>query len=290
MTKRTHRFVPLLPLLLVPVVVHVVACTSNGRSNADARLGMDAASCAYGSTTYAPGATFRVGCQNCSCLPTGVVECTPGLCLVDSGTAELAGQDTSPGDGCGTSAEACLYSGGLLAVGQSGVDGCSSYTCEGGGKLTCTAVGCATVDASAPADCELPTTLAFGSYGGLDAGSRITLDTSGTVTVTSSARSCSAKLPACGTGCAVTVATIAKDLADPDVQAAFARGPATVFGVSLISRDIADFLVTLGDGQSLQVGGACCRFPDLPCQPIPLGVQRLVNDLQNLMAAITGCP
>lgn len=287
MTKKTHRFVP---LLLVPVVAQAVACTSNGRSNVDARLGMDAASCVYASTTYKPGETFRVGCQDCSCLPSGLVECTPGLCLVDSGAAELADQDTSPGDACGAAAEACLYSGGLLAVGQSGVDGCSSYTCAGGGKLTCTAVGCATVDASAPADCSLPTPLTFGYYGGLEAGSRVTLDTSGTVTVTSSARSCSASLPACGTACAVTVATVAKDLADPDVQAAFAGGSATVVGVSLISQDVADFLVTLGDGRSLQVGAPCCRFPDLPCQPIPLGVQRLVNDLQNLMAAITGCP
>jgi hypothetical protein len=130
----------------------------------------------------------------------------------------------------------------------------------------------------------------FGYYGGLDAGSLIALDTSGDVTFKSSARSCSVRLPACGTGCAITVATLARDLADPDVQAALAAGPGTVFGVSLISQDVADFLVTLGDGRSIEVGAPCCRFPDLACQAIPRGVQRLTNDLQSLMAGLSGCP
>ena len=64
----------------------------------------------------------------------------------------------------------------------------------------------------------------------------------------------------------------------------------TPYGVSLVSVDVADFRITLGDGRSIRVGVPCCRFPDSPCQPIPKGVQRLVNDLQSLVAGNAGCP
>ena len=276
-------------ILLLQVLSQVLACSSNERGRGDAGPGGDAASCVSGGATYAPGETFSAGCQNCSCLPTGVIACSAGLCVVDSGAAERSASDTFPGDGCGGSDESCLYSGGVLAVGASGVDGCSTYTCGAGGKLTCKAGACSTVDASASVDCSLPTSLVFGYYGGLDGDSRVTLDTSGTVTVTLSDGTCSSRLPACETACAVTVATLAMDLADPDVRAAFAAGSGTVYGVSRISQDVADFVVTLGDGRSIQVGVPCCRFPDLACRPIPKGVQRLVNDLQSVMAGITVC-
>jgi len=74
------------------------------------------------------------------------------------------------------------------------------------------------------------------------------------------------------------------DLADSDVQAGFAASSRPVYGVSLISQDVADYLVTLGDGRSIEMGMPCCRFPDIPCHPIPTGVQRLVDDLESLMA------
>ena len=178
-----------------------------------------------------------------------------------------------------------MHNGDKLAVGESGVDGCSTYC----GKLTCTVDACAAVDAGVPVECSLPTWLEFGLYGGLDGETSTILDITGTLTVILSARSCVSELPACGTACAITVATIAEDLAVPDVQAAFAASSGTPYGVSLVSVDVADFRITLGDRRRIQVGVPCCRFPDLQCQPIPKGVQRLVNDLQSLMAGITVC-
>jgi len=285
--KKTTPYLVL--ILLANSLAQVSACASHRGGSVDARAGADASSCVHGGTTYAPGETFSMGCQSCRCLPTGEVACSAGLCLVDSGATEPARQDTLPSDRCGSSAETCLYGSGTLAVGESGVDGCSIYTCGAGGTLTCTAGGCPAVDASTAADCSLPTPMVFGYYGGFEPGSRITLETSGTVTATTSAGPCVSRLPACGTGCAITVATIARDLANPEVQAALAAGSGSVYGVSLISQDVADFVVTLGDGRSIEVGVPCCRFPDLPCQPISDGVQRLVNDLKSLMAGIAVC-
>ena len=281
--KTTHS---LLLVLLTHVAAQALACASNRQGSIDARLGGDAASCVYGNITYAPGETFTVGCESCSCLPTGAVDCAARLCLVDSGVTEPDRQDTSPQDGCVGADEACLHNGDRLAVGESGVDGCSTYC----GKLTCTMGSCAAVDAGVPVECSLPTWLEFGLYGGLDGEASTVLDATGTLTVILSAGSCVSELPACGTACAITVATIAKDLADPGVQAAFAAGSGTPYGVSLVSVDVADFRITLGDGRSIRVGVPCCRFPDSPCQPIPKGVQRLVNDLQALVAGNAGCP
>jgi hypothetical protein len=178
-----------------------------------------------------------------------------------------------------------LNNGDRLAVGESGVDGCNT-SC---GKLTCTVGACAAADAGVPGGCSLSTSLTFGLYGGMGGETSTVLDTTGALTVILSAGPCISQLPACGTACAITVATIARDLADPDVQSAFAVGPGTPYGVSRVSVDVADFRVTLGDGRSIQVGVPCCRYPDLPCQPIPRGVQRLVNDLQALTVGITVC-
>jgi hypothetical protein len=277
-------------VLLVHVVAQSGACTGKGRGSVDAHLGVDAAFCFYGNTTYAPGETFTVGCQSCSCLPSGAVDCVAGICLVDLGPARSDQQDTLPGDGCAGADQACLYGGGALAVGESGADGCSTYSCGAGGKLTCTAGACSAVDAGVPKACVLPTRLEFGLYGGfmVDDTNNV-LDTTGTLTVEPSAGRCVSELPACGTPCAITVATIAKDLADPEVQAAFASDPGTLFGARRGSGDVANSRMTLGDGQSILVGFPCCQGSDLPCQPIPQGVQRLVNDLQAMLAANTGC-
>ena len=190
------------------------------------------------------------------------------------GSAGTSGSGGSSGTGGGNDTGGAEATGGNAAGGSTGSGGAPSA----GGST------------GAAGSCSLPTTLVFGNNGGLEDGSRITPDTSGSLTVMSSGgSSCLSRLPACGTGCAITVATLARDLADPDVQAAFAAGSGAIFGVSLKSLDVADFLVTLGDGRSIEMGASCCRFPGLPCQPIPKGVQRLVSDLQSLMAAITVC-
>lgn len=275
--------------VLAHAAAQVSACTSNGRGTIDARPLGDGSSCVYGSNTYAPEETFSVGCRTCSCLSTGEVACSGGLCLADSGPGEPAQQDALPGDACAGSAEGCLYSGGVLAAGESRVDGCTTYACAAGGILTCSAEACVALDAGVSAECSLPTPIVFGYEGGLEATSRITLDASGTVTAWLSTGPCSSRLPPCGTGCAITVATIARDLADPDVQAAFAADSGAVYGVSLVSQDVADFLITRSDGRTIAVGAPCCRFPELTCLPIPQAVQILVNDLKSLMASITEC-
>lgn len=283
---------------LVLVLAPSGACTSTGRGRPilDAEPGEAVAvACLFENAMHAPGETFFVtsaGCsRRCSCLPSGEVECLAAMCAWDSGTASPDLLDGLPDDdGCDGATLTCLYGGGVLAVGESSVDGCSTYSCGAGGKLTCTVGTCTPMDAGVPGACSLPTQVDFGLYGGfyVDDTSNI-LETSGTLTVDRVARTCVSQLPACGTPCAVTVATIAKDLADPEVQTAFASVPGTLFGARRGSGDVANLRITLGDGRSILVGFPCCRESDRPCQPIPKGVQRLVNDLKALLAASTGC-
>lgn len=287
-----HRLVL---VLLVLVVAQLGACASKGRGGVDAQPGVDAAaSCVFEGTTHAPGESFHVeseGCsRQCSCSPSGEITCLAKMCLVDPGLAKPDQPDGLPDDGCDDAAEACLYSGGVLAVGESGIDGCSTYSCGSGGKLTCAVGACAVADAGVPVACSLPTQVDFGLYGGFMVDdTRNVLDTSGTLTANRVAGPCVSKLSACGTACAITVATIAKDLADPEVQTAFASAPGTLFGARLGFGDVANFRIILGDGRSILVGHPCCRRSDLPCQPIPIGVQRLVNDLKAMLAASPGC-
>jgi hypothetical protein len=275
-----------------------VACTGKGLGKADARPAADAppaadaVSCSYGSTTYAPGETYTVGCQRCSCLASGTIECVAGLCPVVFPDAFLPDRpDSLPEEGCEGAPVKCLYSGGALALGESGVDGCSTYYCGAGGKLSCMVGACAAMDAGAGVECALSTGMTFGIYGGFGVTDIYNvLDSNGTLTVDGGNQGfCVTQPPACGTPCAVTVATIARDLADPEVQAALALPAGTLFGARRGAGDVANFLITLGDGRSLLVGYPCCQELDLPCIPIPKGVQRLVNDLQAMLAAREGC-
>jgi hypothetical protein len=283
-------------VLLALVVALSGACASKGRGGiaVDANPVADAAiSCVYEDTTYTPGELFFVGSdgcsRRCSCMAAGEVDCLAMVCQADSGSARPDQLDSHPDDDdCSDADQACLWSGGVLAVGQSGVDGCSTYFCQAGGNLTCTAGACA--DAGVSVACSLPTQVDFGLSGGfwVDDTSNI-LDARGTLTANRLARPCVWQLPACGTPCAITVATIAKDLADPDVQSAFASVPGTLFGARRGAGDVANFRITLGDGRSILIGFPCCRDSDQPCQPIPKGVQRLANDLEAILAAIPSC-
>jgi hypothetical protein len=282
---------------LVLVIAPSGACTSKGggRIIVDAQPGEAAAvTCVVEGKTYAPGETFFVdaeGCsQRCSCLSSGEVDCLARMCPADSGSTKSDLPDGLPDDdGCDGDQE-CLYSGGVLAVGQSGIDDCSTYSCGAGGKLTCTVAACAAADSGVPTMCSLSTQVDFGLYGGFGVSdTRNILDTSGTLTADPVGRSCVSQVPACGTPCAITVATIAKDLADPAVQTVFASAPGTLFGARRGSGDVANFRITLGDGRRILVGFPCCRESDLPCQPIPKGVQRLVNDLKTMLAASPIC-
>ena len=164
MTKK--RRADRLALIAACAAALVSSCNSKGLGRVDAASGADASSCVYAGTTYAVGEDFAAkdGCNTCSCGATGQVACTTMICLSPGGDGS-PGQDASPFDGCAAADEGCVYSGGVLAVGESHADGCSTYSCMAGGSLTCTANACPASDASVPAECSLPTTLVFGYYG-----------------------------------------------------------------------------------------------------------------------------
>jgi hypothetical protein len=286
MKRVAHR----LDLIVVACAATLASfCDSKKNGGVDARSGTDASFCVYAGTIYAGGESFVEDCRTCSCSATGQIECQPVLCLSADG-AVSPGRDGSFLDGCLARGEGCVTSGGVLAAGEVYTDGCSKYSCGAGGNLTCVAETCRAQDASVPAQCSLSTTLAFGYYGGLDGQNTNVLDMSGTLTITLSVGSCSWSLPSCGTPCAVTAATVAADLADADVQAAFAASSRSLYGISMVPQDGADYIVTLGNGRTIQVGGSCCLAPEMPCQPIPTGVRRLVQDLQSLVSAAAAVP
>ena len=267
------------------------SCDSKGLGRVDAAPGTDASSCVYAGTTYAAGEDFTAkdGCNTCSCGASGQVACTTMVCL-SPGEAGASGRDASPFNGCAATDEGCvLHSGGVLAVGESYADGCSTYSCMAAGSLMCSADACPAPDASVPAECSIPTTLVFGYYG-LEGRDSNVLDMSGTLTITLAVGSCSWTLPPCGTPCAVTARTIAADLADPDVQAGFAASSTPFYGVDSTSADGVDYSIERADGRTIQVGGACCLVSGMPCQPVPTGVRRLVQDLNSVVWAAAADP
>lgn len=273
-------------LFFLLVCAVALACSGKGRGGGDAQSVGDAARCVYGGSLYAPGEIFGTDCQSCSCLASGEVSCITRLCLPDAGS-EPNQRDASLPEACQAADQTCRYGDKVLAAGESGVDGCVRYACGAKG-LTCNTEACGEADAGASAECSLPTEVTFGLFGGfyVDDSNNV-LDIYGNLTVYKSV--CSSRLPACGTPCVITVATIAEDLANPEVQAAFSAGPRALYGVSRQFQDVADFRISLGDGRSILVGAPCCQFPYRPCQPIPRGIQRLANDLRALLEIYDGC-
>jgi len=103
-------------------------------------------------------------------------------------------------------------------------------------------------------------------------------------------RSCSPSLRACGTWGVVTISTIAKDLADAKVQAAFALTRPQLYGHDGLDNDGIIWSISRADGGGFLVGSQCYSPPEDPCQSIPQAIQNLVDDLRNLADAGVAAP
>ena len=112
------------------------------------------------------------------------------------------------------------------------------------------------------------------SVSGVLAITRTTLGTS--LADGGSVLSCSWPLPPCEMSSAVTVATIAADLADADVQAGFAASATPLYGQTIADAGI--YTIARADGRAIDVGWGCNTGTGGTCQDIPPGVQRLVTD------------
>ena len=261
-------------------------------------------------------------CENSGCC--GTVDGESNRCVVfgsycfpGSGGAICAGSPCPPNPGpCGGSGQPCCANGGIPFC-TAPDTACVSYMniCM---ALPSSSTDAARVDAplapdGSPADgrpaadvgsadgCTLPTTLTFGHFGGTVLFQYANqLDTSGIVIVTrvpvrggysdGGVLSCSWALPACGTPGAVTLATIAADLADADVQAAFAADATPLYGIDERPSDGSIFSITRADGHTILVGVPCSWRPSDPCLAIPAGVQHLADDLASLSSAALADP
>lgn len=87
---------------------------------------------------------------------------------------------------------------------------------------------------------------------------------------------CSSRLPSCGGDAQVDAETIRAAIAHPDVQSALAGAP-RVFGIDDRPVDGSIFEIVIDD-QSVLVGRPCEGEPQ--CEPIPAGVQNLVDVLR----------
>ena len=278
--------------------------------------------CIDGAKTYQPGATFRAqdGCNSCSCMSDGTVACTLMACLGDSGwpppvadasldaakdgaLADLAAAPNEAGradvitlDAGKDAVAGCAWGGETIPPGQSLFDGCNTCVCSTSGTLACTARACPAFDASAPS-CVLVSALTFGYTGGLVAyADAYTLDPATGMTITrtdyrgradgDSVRSCRPSLPACGASAVVSVSTIVQDLANADVQAAFAPGSPQLYGFDQRPMDGAVWSINRAAGGTILVGAPCSSTAGAGCLAVPAGVQRLTDDLKSLATAM----
>jgi hypothetical protein len=99
---------------------------------------------------------------------------------------------------------------------------------------------------------------------------------------------CAPALPACAAGGPVSACDIAQDLADPDVQAAFAQSTPPFFNEDSRGMDGEAFKLARADGRGFEMSRQPCTRDG--CRPAPAGVQRLVDDLGRLDAAMILAP
>jgi len=134
--------------------------------------------------------------------------------------------------------------------------------------MACTGLACVPAQDAATLVCSLPSQLTFGSDGGmvafqdsysLDSGTHMTVTRNYLRGVTdgSTVRTCSPTLPACGAPGVVSISTIAQDLTDTDVQAAFALTTSHVYGVDSRPVDGAVWSITRASGGNILVGSPC---------------------------------
>jgi hypothetical protein len=239
-------------------------------------------SCVYGGKSHSVGETFPDSdhCNTCSCGANGAVACTLLACAPDGGAAGTSG-------GAGTTGAA--GSAGTAGTGGTGgvktdasADGADGSTSDAGAQD-------AKNDVADAGGCTLPGTYTFGSTGGLVAFSdeatisppdhyhhvrtRYRVDGSPTA-------ECSPSFPACGAKDVITVLDITRDLADPDVQAAFAKASTPVYGLDQRPVDGPIYSVTRADGRGFLVGAPCAVSTN--CTEIPAGVKTLADHLKQL--------
>jgi hypothetical protein len=85
------------------------------------------------------------------------------------------------------------------------------------------------------------------------------------------------------------MSTIAQDLTDPDVQAAFELPSPQVYGVDDRPSDGAVLYIARSSG-TFWVGNPCPSPTMSSCRPIPAGIERLADHLKTLMAAASAAP
>jgi hypothetical protein len=256
--KRVHAqtdAVKLTGLAALALVLVVHACSSSPPGKP----------CRYGGKAYAIGDTYPDFnlCNTCRCTMYGTT-CTTFACLPDA-SADDGGDADAAADAPATSDAA---------------------------------------DASNVADagaCTLSDTYHFGPNGGLVAFSdestlsppahyvRTRTDFRGGDGPTT--MECAPPLPACGASGVISLLDVTRDLADPDVVAAFALTTSPVYGRDSRPVDGTIFFVRRGDGRTLYVGGDCTAG-ETGCVPVPRGVRLLadqMNALANQMLAAPEC-
>jgi hypothetical protein len=274
--------------------------------------------CSYNHQSYPKGTSFpdKDGCNTCTCVASGAVECTLMACLTDAGF--LPPPDVAP-DARDAAVGATPDAGFLPPpdVAPDARDAAVDATPDAGflppldvaPDARDAAVDAApdvplpidTVapDGGAAADyCVLPTGLTFYVQRTIQVPGGIAsytetyhLDNNGLVITrywwngydAEYLRTCTPVLPACGLTDQITVWNVGAGLADPAVKAALASPPYTTFGAVKWPADALS--ITSDSGGPIQVG-LPCGDPDAgPCQPIPPALQRLRDDLQALAAA-----
>jgi hypothetical protein len=212
------------------------------------------------------------------------------------------GGAVAAGAGCGDRAVAptsCTQGGKSYPIGATfpADDGCNTCTCESGGLANCSIVLCERSDASASdaqegggSDapvCALEATYTFTSSHGLNPKTETgTLAPPAMFTYVSTVPysdagngSCAPTLPACGDPTAIDVADLAADVADPDVQQAFAHGPVQ-YGAQCCDQDVLLFKRAAGPSFGIS---ADCTPAGTSCVLVPPGVGRLRDDLRSLI-------
>jgi hypothetical protein len=104
--------------------------------------------------------------------------------------------------------------------------------------------------------------------------------------------SCSVPLPACHASSAVDASDINTDIADTEVQGALATAPRPVYGDGSVSGSTFTFGDTTGaatGGFSVIVGHEC-PTATATCDPTPVGIGRLVADVNSVVSAALADP
>jgi hypothetical protein len=255
------------PAMFVTLVAWVGGCSSDPV-------------CAYNEKTYVKGESFPAadGCNTCSCVAQGQVECTLMGCLGDAGfkpPSDPAAPDAR--DAAIDSVSTDL----VPASDTGGPDG--GMPVDGGAR---------------DAYCHLPMALTFYPMQETRVANSIASYTemyrldSNALVITRSVwngydaeveRLCRPSLPLCGLTDQVTLWNIGADLADPDVKTAFAGSSATSYGAA--PWPSYTWSITSDAGGSMLVGQPCPSPDAGTCTPIPPGIQHLRDDLQALAAA-----